>query len=288
MNDETAYRLISSVRDPGAGNIPQSCCLGVFRASAISRWRAEPGGSRRQHDEPCLLTDGSRQVPGLENELRVSQAVPSGTVPRRKGRAVTASVTSGTPGKRDRLIAGARETIYRQGFEATTIADIAEASDVPLGNVYYYFKSKDELAAAAIDSYARESRERLLLLEQQHRTPGARLKTLVRLLVSQPDQVALYGCPTGSLCSELGKQDNDLARAGRALMHTAIAWIEQQFKAMGRRDARDLAFALLASYEGTALLANTFRDPDLMVREGRRLERWIDSLARDRKVAPAG
>ena len=71
-------------------------------------------------------------------------------------------------------------------------------------------------------------------------------------------------------------------------MHTPIAWIEQQFKAMGRRDARDLAFALLASYEGTALLANTFRDPDLMVREGRRLERWIDSLARDSTVAPAG
>jgi hypothetical protein len=69
-------------------------------------------------------------------------------------------------------------------------------------------------------------------------------------------------------------------------MHTPIAWIEQQFKAMGRRDARDLAFALLASYEGIALLANTFRDPELMIREGRRLERWIDSLARDSKVAP--
>jgi AcrR family transcriptional regulator len=72
---------------------------------------------------------------------------------------MTASVTSERPGKRDRLIAGARETIHRQGFEATTIADIAQASDVPAGNVYYYyyyyyyFKSKDELVAAAIDSY---------------------------------------------------------------------------------------------------------------------------------------
>jgi len=66
-------------------------------------------------------------------------------------------------------------------------------------------------------------------------------------------------------------------------MHMPVAWIEQQFKAMGRRDARDLAFALLASYEGIALLTNTFRDPELMVREGRRLERWIDSLARDSK-----
>jgi AcrR family transcriptional regulator len=81
---------------------------------------------------------------------------------------MTASVTSERPGKRDRLIAGARETIYRQGIEATTIADIAEASDVPLGNVYYYFKSKDELVAAAIDSYAQDSRERLSWLEQQH------------------------------------------------------------------------------------------------------------------------
>jgi AcrR family transcriptional regulator len=201
---------------------------------------------------------------------------------------MAASVTSERPGKRDRLVAGARETIYRQGFEATTIADIAEASGVPVGNVYYYFKSKDELVAAVIDSYAREGRERLSLLEQQHRTPRARLKVLVRLLVSQPGQVALHGCPRGSLCSELGKQDNDLARACQELMRTPIAWIEQQFKAMGRRDARDLAFALLASYEGAALLANTFRDPDLMAREGRRLERWIDSLARDPTVAPAG
>jgi TetR/AcrR family transcriptional regulator, transcriptional repressor for nem operon len=44
-------------------------------------------------------------------------------------------------------------------------------------------------------------------------------------------------------------------------------------------DARDLAIALIASYQGISLLTNTFRDPELMVREGRRLERWIDSLA---------
>ena len=36
---------------------------------------------------------------------------------------MTASVTSERPGKRDRLVAGAGEAIYRQGFEATTIAE---------------------------------------------------------------------------------------------------------------------------------------------------------------------
>jgi TetR/AcrR family transcriptional regulator, transcriptional repressor for nem operon len=48
---------------------------------------------------------------------------------------------------------------------------------------------------------------------------------------------------------------------------------------MGRRDARELAVALIASYQGTALLANTFREPELMAREAKRLERWIDGLS---------
>jgi TetR/AcrR family transcriptional repressor of nem operon len=51
------------------------------------------------------------------------------------------------------------------------------------------------------------------------------------------------------------------------------------YRSMGRRDAQDLAVALIASYQGIALLANTFRDPELMSREGRGLERWIDLLA---------
>ena len=87
---------------------------------------------------------------------------------------MAASLASERPGKRDRLVAAAREAIHRQGVEATTLADIAEASGVPVGNVYYYFKSKGDLVAAVIDSYARESRERLSRLEQQHRTPRAR------------------------------------------------------------------------------------------------------------------
>jgi TetR/AcrR family transcriptional regulator, transcriptional repressor for nem operon len=48
---------------------------------------------------------------------------------------------------------------------------------------------------------------------------------------------------------------------------------------MGRADARELAVALVAAYEGIALLANALQDPDLITAESRRLERWIDTLA---------
>ncbi|MFJ7588038.1 hypothetical protein ACIQZO_11770 [Streptomyces sp. NPDC097617] len=61
-------------------------------------------------------------------------------------------------------------------------------------------------------------------------------------------------------------------------MGVLLDWAERQFREMGRADARELAVALIAAYQGISLLTNTFRDPDLMTTEARRLERWIDSL----------
>jgi AcrR family transcriptional regulator len=181
-------------------------------------------------------------------------------------------------GKRERLVAGARQVMHQQGVERTTIADVAHAADVPPGNVYYYFKTKDELIDATIESHAQDARALLASLER-HRTPQARLKALVRALTEQRDLVAEYGCPMGSLCSELDKgtagADHDCAQ----LLRLPVDWAERQFRQMGRRDARDLAMSLIAAYHGISLLTNAFRDPELMVREARRLDRWIDSLA---------
>jgi TetR/AcrR family transcriptional repressor of nem operon len=181
------------------------------------------------------------------------------------------------PGKRERLIEGARQVLHEQGVETTTLADIAAVAEVPVGNVYYYFKTKDELVAAAIDSHAREVESTLASLDR-HRTPKARLKAFVRMLVDQRELTARYGCPQGTLCSELDKREDALASDCAQLIRLPIAWTERQFREMGRRDARDLAVGLIASYQGIALLTNTLRNPELMTREGRRLERWIDSL----------
>ena len=191
---------------------------------------------------------------------------------------MTDSLSEREQGKRERLVDGAREVIHRQGVENTTIADIARAANVPVGNVYYYFKTKDELVTAAIHNHARDVHAILQSLER-HLTPRARLKALVRELMSQRELISAHGCPLGSLCSELDKRADGLHQTCAELLRLPVDWAEQQFRSMGRRDARDLAVALIASYHGIALLTNTFRDPELMSREGRRLERWIESLA---------
>jgi AcrR family transcriptional regulator len=52
--------------------------------------------------------------------------------------------------KRSRLISAAVGLAYHSGFEATSLADIAREAEVPLGNVYYYFKTKDEIGEAIV------------------------------------------------------------------------------------------------------------------------------------------
>jgi AcrR family transcriptional regulator len=194
--------------------------------------------------------------------------------------------TERAPGKRERLVAGACRVLHEQGVERTTLADIAAASDVPVGNIYYYFKTKDDLVAAVIAAHAQTIRTTLASLER-HRTPKARLKAFVHMLGEQGDIAARHGCPHGSLCSELDKRDVPLAQMGATLVEIPIDWSEAQFRAMGRRDARDLAVALIASYQGIALLTNTLREPELMAREVRRLARWIDDLAESESSRPA-
>ena len=77
---------------------------------------------------------------------------------------------------------------------------------------------------------------------------------------------------------EAGNQQCEMETAAE-LLTLSVDWAEQQFRLMGRSDARDLAVALVAANQGISLLTNTLRDPDLMARESRRLDRWIDSLA---------
>ena len=182
------------------------------------------------------------------------------------------------PGKRARLIAAATELLHQQGIERSTLADIAKAADVPAGNVYYYFKTKDDVIAAVIDAHVQQIKATLASIDAHHRSPKSRLKALVREFTAQSEVVAQHGCPLGSLCSELGKRVEQPSFAAAELMRVPVEWAEGQFRSLGRRDAHELALDLLAAYEGSALLANTMRDPSVLSRAAQRLNRWIDTL----------
>ncbi len=180
-------------------------------------------------------------------------------------------------GKRERLVAAACDLFHRCGVENTTLADIAKAADVPLGNVYYYFKAKDDIVRAVIQAHVDQLRATLATFDR-HRSPRARLIAFTREVAATGTITARYGCPHGTLCSELDKRGGDLAEAAAALMRVRVDWAREQFQGMGRKDARDLALTLNSTIQGASLLTHSYRDPDILASQTQRLQRWIKTL----------
>ncbi|MFI4955168.1 MAG: TetR/AcrR family transcriptional regulator [Gammaproteobacteria bacterium] len=183
-----------------------------------------------------------------------------------------------TTDKRMSLIDAAKFLIHKQGFNLTTLADIAQEANVPLGNIYYYFKTKDAIGEAVLESRAKELHSRLQIWEQNP-DGGERLKALLNYEIEQSESTAYRGCPVGSLCQELAKQEGALAEAAAKLLSDTLNWCEQQFRAMGYgQQSADLASQFMALVQGTALMTNTFKDPKITVKMAALIEDWLKNL----------
>lgn len=192
---------------------------------------------------------------------------------------------AGASQKRRRLTSAAARVLHEQGIERTTLGDIARAADVPVGNVYYYFKTKDELVRAALSEHSTHLDELTARLDELP-DPRDRLAALIEAWIDQRDIAARYGCPTGTLAVELDKRGDGIldAEAG-AVIRRLLDWAARQFRALGLPDPDDLALGFVAAYQGMSLLANALRDPDIMTREGTRLLRWLETLRPDDGLA---
>jgi AcrR family transcriptional regulator len=184
----------------------------------------------------------------------------------------------GKADNRKRLIQAAEKVTYRHGFGSAALADIAKEARVPLGNIYYYFKTKNEIGDAIVEQ--RVSRFRRLLLElDKADSPKERLCGFVQIKINNREGLARSGCPVGTLCSELHKHRGEVAKKSTILFTEALAWMEAQFKALGKgAESRGLAVHLLSATQGVSVLAHTFHDPGMIEMEAARLKQWIGSL----------
>lgn len=189
--------------------------------------------------------------------------------------------------KRIRLIEAAKVLIHQQGFNLTTLADIAQEADVPLGNVYYYFKTKEAIGIAVIEKRAAEWSERLVSWSEIS-DPLARLMALVKYGLESIEVTARFGCPIGGLCQELGKQGGPLSDLAAKLLHDILQWSEEQFRALRLEDkAAGLALNLISNVQGMYLLTHTFKDPKLAQRQSEELKIWLEGLANRKIQMPA-
>jgi AcrR family transcriptional regulator len=204
----------------------------------------------------------------------IEEVVPVSRIAPRKHRVPRAKAP-----KRELLVRAAADLILQKGCAASSLADIAQAARVPVGNVYHYFKTKEALAEAVIDFRLAELRG-VLAQADRHERPEQRIRHFLRFLIESRKELARHGCAFGGLNIELEKYDSRLGKKSRILMTAQLDWMREQFERMGKgRNAGALALVLLSRTQGSAVLAHELGDPSVVQTAVQEIGAWIEREA---------
>lgn len=188
---------------------------------------------------------------------------------------------------RDRIVEAADQLFYRQGYEHTSFSDIADAVQISRGNFYYHFKSKDEILNSVIDVRLANTRKMLEQWEAEGETPADRIRSFIQILIVNRAKIQRYGCPVGTLCTELAKLDHASQAEANRLFTLFRTWLRKQFVLMGcKSNADGLAMHLLARSQGVATLANAFHDEKFIRQEVGQMCDWLKAV--EGRAVPAG
>jgi len=187
----------------------------------------------------------------------------------------------GTKGSvnRQRIVDAADHLFYSRGYNQTSFSDISDETGIPRGNFYYYFKTKEDILAAVVDARMADFRAMLESCEQSTDDPMERLQALTQFPLQKESEVLEYGCPIGTLSSELvKKQDIEISQARlTAVFDLLKSWIESQLQQMGQESrGEEFAKDLLAKMQGVIMIANVYKDADFLHRGIRDIQHWLN------------
>ena len=167
---------------------------------------------------------------------------------------------------RERIVERAADLFAERGIAATSVDEVLAAAGAGKGQFYHYFRSRDELAAAAVGHRCAQVVAGLTqALGNVSSLAG--LEQALAGFVDGFEQLGLPGCPIGTLATEVAGR-NEAARlqaaAGFDAWERLLGDVLERMREHGelRADARPavLATGLLASIEGGMVLSQTRKD----------------------------
>ncbi|WP_265517039.1 TetR/AcrR family transcriptional regulator [Nitratireductor luteus] len=179
---------------------------------------------------------------------------------------------------RRQIVEAADHLFYRQGYEHTSFADVADVVRISRGNFYYHFKTKDQILDAVVALRLANTQEMLDRWEAEGGSPAERIRSFIRILIANRAKIMAYGCPVGTLCAELAKLDH-VAQDGATTIFTLFRdWLRRQFVLLGlKAEADALAMHILARSQGVASLANAFHDEAFIRQEVDQMYAWLEA-----------
>lgn len=181
--------------------------------------------------------------------------------------------------KRDRLIKAATHLFRIHGVHKTSLADIAKQARIPIGNVYYYFKTKEELALASIELRRQTLETAFKRLDEGIDDPRLRLIEALTYYDRTLEEYTKYGCPVSSIIFNGDTPDDPIVKAAASIHADFVSWAQIQFNALGHSDeSRQFAIAFIAGIQGAIIMAKTFADEQLLSTELARLSLWVQII----------
>ena len=123
---------------------------------------------------------------------------------------------------REALVSAAARLFWQGGFHGTSLADIAKAADIPVGNLYYYFKTKSEVALAVASGFVADTQDMLDEIAATSPDPRRRLSLLAQRLAASQRARLTHGCPIAAAVREF-RADAPSASAKAGEVFTLIA-----------------------------------------------------------------
>ncbi|SMF85939.1 transcriptional regulator, TetR family [Paenibacillus uliginis N3/975] len=175
------------------------------------------------------------------------------------------------PSNRDLALQVATTLFLSKGYLATSMDDIVTASKVSKTNIYYYFKSKEDLLSAIMDQLIQTYTEMIHdIAERSSLTVQERFKAILRMLTHQ-ELECLGGCPFITLYTQMPLDAPIIREKVGRFFRDQIGIVEQlvlegihkqEFKA--DLSARSTAQFIVAAIEGGLFLQHASEDSTLL------------------------
>jgi len=183
---------------------------------------------------------------------------------------------------RQHIVEQSDRLFYQHGFEHTSFAHLADAAGISRGNFYYHFKTKDDILGAVIRFRMDKTKNMLKQWEEKTTDPEQRILDFIHILLTNRALIKRYGCPVGTLNTELLKLGHNGSTHARKIFTLFRTWLKKQFTLLGHGENADqLAMHLLSQSQGVATLASAYHDEKFIKQEVRRMGDWIQSLQRE-------
>lgn len=150
--------------------------------------------------------------------------------------------------KRERILRVAREEFANNGFENTSIQQIAKKSDISVGSVYKYFENKESLFTMIVQDGLSSLEELLLGLASSEDDILVKAEKIIRELLknarAKPELIKLYCSLTTGGNSEFLNELSQRIEAVSASIYTQTISIAQETGDV-RKDVNPAFFAFL-------------------------------------------